>query len=446
MGWLRAINGLRARVGLIVTIHLVAVGLLIALISAQASEADMPLFRLVPPDEVLAISAAVEAVPGSARDTVLRGLSVGNTLVTLGDGHVAIERSELQKDLAAYRGILGNREVSFDFHPKATLRHLGQDRVFSERPVRIRVRLHDGTQLIIERTAPPLISAIVTRLNYVLIGLALVSVIAVVLLAGQTTRPLSRLVRALNEHGERLSGEDLPTSGPREVRQLSTAFNDMRQRLKMLVEERTVLLAAVAHDFRTYLTRLELRADHIANERHRTLAMADLAEMTALLNDTLTFARVSSQPREHSDAVTDVAGTVRTILDSRALGGEDVTLAAPLPDACAVRIGSGAIQRILDNLIDNAVRYGGSARLRLSTEATSVLIEVEDDGPGVPETDIESLKRPFHRLEHSRARHTGGAGLGLAIVDALVEQHEGALSLSNRPGGGFRVTVRLPGT
>jgi two-component system, OmpR family, osmolarity sensor histidine kinase EnvZ len=445
MAWLRALNGLRVRVGLIVVIHLIAVGLLIALMTVKPHDTDPPLFRLVPPDEVLAIARAVETVSGPPRDTVLRGLSVGTTLVTLGDGDVPPPlRPGLRQKAEDYRAVLEGRPLRFDFHPDATLRDLGPDRMFSEKPVRIRVWLRDGAELIIERTAPPAISSLVMRLNYILIGLALVGVIVVVALAGQTTRPLSRLVRALNRDGARLSAPDLPVTGAREIRQLSIAFNAMRHRLKLLVEERTVLLAAVAHDFRTYLTRLELRADHIADPRQRALAMADLAEMTALLDDTLTFAQVSATARAPSSEVTDLAATLRTTLETRALTGAEVALATPLPEAVAVRIGAVALQRILDNLLDNAVRYGGAARLGVRRDASTVAIDIDDDGPGVPEADLDGLTRPFHRLEHSRARHTGGAGLGLAIVDALAQQQGGTLTLANRPGGGFRATVRLP--
>ena len=117
---------------------------------------------------------------------------------------------------------------------------------------------------------------------------------------------------------------------------------------------------------------------------------------------------------------------------------------SPPPTGLAVRIDPLAMQRILANLVDNAVRYGGQARLSVRERQGRIEIRVDDDGPGVPEADLKDLTRPFHRLDHSRARHTGGAGLGLAIVDALAQQHGGTLTLGNRDGGGFSASVDLP--
>lgn len=446
MRWLRPVDGLRVLVGLIVLVHLIVVGLTITIISSKQNQPDAELFRLVPAEDARAIALAVEATPPAAREAVLRGLSVNTTLVMLGDGLPRGDNThpDLREANAAYRAALQGRPFHVDFPPDARLTDLGRGRQYSASPIRLRVRLNDGTVLIIERTTPPAIAGFVMSLNAILIGVSAASVLVVVLIAGLTTRPLSRLARALQNDEASLSAPDLPVTGAHEIQQLSIAFNDMRRRLRDLVEERTGFLAAVAHDYRTYLTRLELRADYIGDPRQRALAMADLGEMSALLDDTLTFARVSATPPRPVHETTDIAAMIGSVLEARALQGEDVTATSPPPTGLAVRIDPLAMQRILANLVDNAVRYGGQARLSVRERQGRIEIRVDDDGPGVPEADLKDLTRPFHRLDHSRARHTGGAGLGLAIVDALAQQNGGTLTLGNRDGGGFSASVDLP--
>jgi signal transduction histidine kinase len=176
--------------------------------------------------------------------------------------------------------------------------------------------------------------------------------------------------------------------------------------------------------------------------RASALAMADLGEMSALLDDTLTFARVSATPPRPVHETTDIAAMIGSVLEARALQGEDVTATSPPPTGLAVRIDPLAMQRILANLVDNAVRYGGQARLSVRERQGRIEIRVDDDGPGVPEADLKDLTRPFHRLDHSRAPPAGQ--LGLAIVDALAQQNGGTLTLGNRDGGGFSASVDLP--
>lgn len=202
------------------------------------------------------------------------------------------------------------------------------------------------------------------------------------------------------------------------------------------------MLAAIAHDYRTYLTRLELRSEFIEDEQQQSLARQDLEEMRLLLSDTLTFARESTE-REVDDATCDIRTELARIAEDRRARGQDIGVVA-IMKPIIVYASHLSFQRMLANLLDNAVRYGGGrAMVRVRAEKGVVHILVEDEGPGVPDESLERLLEPFERLEPSRARHTGGVGLGLSIVQALAHRYQGDLVLENRKEGGFRAILSL---
>jgi signal transduction histidine kinase len=274
----------------------------------------------------------------------------------------------------------------------------------------------------------------------VLGGLALL--IALMLAVRQTTRPLSQLSRGVRRFAGNLDTPDLPVSGPREVRELATAFNDMKAQIGALISERTRVLAAIAHDLRTYLTRLRLRAEFIDDLDHRARAVRDLDEMTALINDTLLLADRDSAPPSRPERV-GVAPALAESVDAHRELGETVTL-APVPDDLAIAATPLSLRRILDNLIVNGLRHGNA--VAVSTHATheTVDIIVEDDGPGLPADALANLGIPFQRFDPSRSRETGGAGLGLAIVRALAGRDRAEVIFTQGSSAGLRVTVRYP--
>jgi len=235
---------------------------------------------------------------------------------------------------------------------------------------------------------------------------------------------------------------DLPVTGATEIRILSAAFNDMKHTIRGLMDERTRMIAAVAHDLRTYLTRLRLRADFIAEPEQQARAIEDLKEMGLLIDDTIMFAREATGRGDSVAAIIDVGREVRDFISLRQEIGEPVSGTADGP-ALMARCAPLALRRILANLTDNALRYGKTARLQTHAEAGKVMIVIDDDGPGVPEDAVARLMEPFERLEPSRGRRTGGAGLGLAIVKALAKSQHGNLRIENRPEGGLRATVIL---
>jgi len=234
----------------------------------------------------------------------------------------------------------------------------------------------------------------------------------------------------------------VPEEGPREVRHAAQAFNRMQGRIDRLIADRTQALAAVSHDLRTPIVRLRLRAGFIEDGEAARAIDADLDEMEAMIDSTLAYLRgeTESEPRKPADLV----AMIQTLCDAATDAGAAVTYAGP-PQARLV-CSPVTLKRAFSNLIDNAVKYGDGARVALEDKGHEILVRIEDDGPGIPEADMQAVFEPFRRLETSRNRGTGGNGLGLTIARRAVEQHSGTLQLSNRPSGGLLALARLPRT
>ena len=269
---------------------------------------------------------------------------------------------------------------------------------------------------------------------------ALLVVLALVWGAHRMTLPLRRFAEAADRLGLDSGPPPLPEHGSRELRQATRAFNRMTERIRRLVDDRTLLLAAVSHDLRTMLTRLRLRAEFIEDREQRERAAADLDEMTAMLDATLAFAR--DEAADERLVPVDVAALVRNLIDDLDDTGHTVSYAGP--DRLTLPGRPVALRRLFENLLDNASRYGGSARATLQRMDGRAEVMIDDCGPGIPAGLRERVFDPFFRLEASRSRDTGGSGLGLAVVRAIVQRHDGTIRLEDRPGGGLRVRVTLP--
>jgi len=267
---------------------------------------------------------------------------------------------------------------------------------------------------------------------------------AVALIVIFSVRRLTRPLRALAGAAERLGrGEEVPPlveDGPADVRQATHAFNEMNERLHRFVRDRTRMLAAISHDLRTPITSLRLRAEFVEDPEAREKILETLAEMQQMVEAVLAFVREDAA-REDTRPV-DLAALIASLCDDLAEAGQDVTFAEADKTVTACR--PIALKRALSNLIENAVIYGTRARVALRESALGYEITVDDNGPGIPEAELERVFEPFHRLETSRSRDTGGTGLGLAIARSIVRAHGGDVALENRPGGGLRATVRLP--
>lgn len=268
---------------------------------------------------------------------------------------------------------------------------------------------------------------------------ALVLLLLGALLIRRTLRPLKRLEQATDRVGLD-SPVTVAEQGPPEVRRLIRAFNDMHLRIERLIAERTEALAAVSHDLRTPLARLQFRLDAVAEPEARRAIGGDIDEMEAMLASLLAYIGGEDDPER--PVLTDVAVLAATIVDDRVDRGDTASYVGP--DHAEAIVRPSALRRALSNLVENALHYGAAAIVRLEQDADGLCLIVDDDGPGIPEERQLEVLRPFTRLDQARERNTQGLGLGLSIVARVVNQEGGTLRLSNRPEGGLRVAIRLP--
>lgn len=366
--------------------------------------------------------------------------------VTHGDGG-AVE--------ARVRGLLGatdNREIRVELHevdhgilpmphlaPEMADMHLAMMRgELSAIEMQLSIALTGGQWLNVgtrfER--PPLQWP---WLSFVSFGLtaALILVAAFWFLLTQLTGPLLRISRAADSLGRGENVGPLPLIGPAEVRNLTQTFNRMQDRLTRFLADRTRLLAALGHDLRSPLTALRVRAELVDEHETRDSLIASIEEMQEMVDATLSFARgiASSEDVETVEMSAFLARLRTDMLDSFTLrDGEAVRL----------RLRPQSVRRALRNVIDNAERYGGEVDVSYGLDGDHAFIRIGDNGPGIPEADLEQVFEPYFRLEKSRSKETGGTGLGLSIARTIIRAHGGDISLANRPQGGLVATVTLP--
>ena len=258
-------------------------------------------------------------------------------------------------------------------------------------------------------------------------------------------RPVATLAAAAERLGRDVNAAPLAETGPTELAKASAAFNVMAARMRRLLADRNFMLVAIGHDLRTPITRLKLRAEYMDDDEQRRKMLGDLEELEAMVSATLAVGRDTSIDEPLTPL--DLAELVRTVLDETADATPEAadSLTFSGPDHLVVRARPFALKRALTNLISNAVKYGGCARVTLGgPDARQIVLAIEDEGPGIPAEDTERLFQPFQRLETSRNRETGGIGLGLTIARNILRAHGGEVLLGNRAAGGARATVILP--
>jgi signal transduction histidine kinase len=258
--------------------------------------------------------------------------------------------------------------------------------------------------------------------------------------------PLERFTAAVIRFGEFGEGDEtIPENGPLEVRRLAWAFARMRDQVRLLLDSRTRMLTAVSHDLRTPITRLQLRAEDIADERLRAHVFSDLGLMQRMVSSALSFLRDGGAEPRRLELI-DLAVLVRTVCNDFADTGPEVSYDGP--DHMVFSCDGDQVARGLANLVDNAIKFGASAAIGLQVDPEgNVLIEVRDRGPGMSDAEIEHATEPFFRGQPARSLSGigDGFGLGLSITKAIAEGHAGSLTLLNDVAGGLCARLRLPG-
>jgi signal transduction histidine kinase len=270
-----------------------------------------------------------------------------------------------------------------------------------------------------------------------LLSLAIVSPLAW-LFAQRIVRPLAGFARAAETLGRDPAATILPLSGPAEIGRAAHAFNQMRNRLRAFVDDRTAMVGAISHDLRTPLTRLRFRLENVPDDQREGL-LKEVIEMEAMISQVIAFIRDASTPGPRQ--VMDLGQLVAdSVADARLVGG---AVSAEPGAPVAVEVDPVQIRRLLDNLLENAIKYGQSAKVRVRAEDDEVVTEIVDAGPGIPEEDREHVFEPFYRSEAARRSGKPGSGLGLAVCRSIARAHGGEIRFV-QSAEGFVTQVRVP--
>ncbi len=436
--------GLVARIIMIVAVALFIIQL--AAFAAAQLRPDTPFNpERSPAKQVKTAIRLLDAIPPEAQQAAVRALNANGLAIHLADlpvlGREAASDLTLSDKLAReFAAIaLGNRYFSMrslSEKPQGWFSVGAPDRIME-----VSIGVAGGKVAVFSLPDTPTV-----RLNGIPIGLIsgvlgmLVAVIAIVAVARET-RPLTRLSRTVNSIGNGLQPVHIPERGACELRMLIKAINAMQLRIAALVSNRTLILGAISHDLRTYLTRFRLRMEMMPETPHRDRAIADVEAMQRLVEDALGFAR--STVVSDGKNIVDLDAAIRGHLAERQ-DEQDLVGFTPVGQPIAVTMTETALVRVLDNLMDNALRYGGRADIAVERRGEQGAIVVGDRGPGIPAERRKEVLEPFVRLEESRNRDLGGSGLGLAIVRQILDAQGGALCLEDREGGGLSAVVLLP--
>ncbi|SPA49608.1 sensor histidine kinase [Cupriavidus taiwanensis] len=374
--------------------------------------------------------AILDRLPAAERPQWLKHVNRGNYQYMLGPGLPGVPEMSAQAKEVADRIM----EASGGRFPVKVESIPGQGK-----RMQAHLTLSDGSPLTIDVHPKP--APVAQWLPYVLVIQLLLLVVCSWLAVRLAIRPLVALANAADALDPNASAPPLSETGPTELARAARAFNAMRERIARFVEERVQILAAISHDLQTPITRMKLRAEMAEDSDDKRKLMHDLTEIETLVKEGLAYARAAHGNGEKPSRI-DIGSFVDSLVYDYQDTGKAVTILQRVDGAIVTR--PHALRRILTNLTDNAIKFGGAAELSLRREdGGAVVISVLDRGPGIPAEQLESVLQPFVRLEASRNRETGGTGLGLAIAHQLALAIGGALTLRNRDGGGLEAQLRL---
>jgi two-component system osmolarity sensor histidine kinase EnvZ len=313
---------------------------------------------------------------------------------------------------------------------------------FFQDSVDVRVQVNDGVlQVLVPRARVEAANARI--FVFWMLGSSLILIAVAVLFLRNQVKPIERLARAAEDFGK---GRNLPgfkPYGATEVRRAAYAFIQMRERIDRHVQQRTDMLAGVSHDLRTPLTRLRLQLAMLPKDTDHDALTTDVAEMEHMIEEYLDFARgEGGEDPQLTNIVALLEDAAQDCTRARKVPVETVRLS--VADGRELMVKRHALRRCLINLIQNALKYGTRAEIKLVRKPRAIEIHVNDDGPGIAEENREAAFRPFYRLDEARNLQSGGVGLGLAIARDIARAHGGDVRLDNSPLGGLCAVVRIP--
>lgn len=410
---------------------MLAQGLSFALLYAERMQsATAVMFNTLEHDVGTSV-AVLDRLPADERPRWLNRLERDNYFYILGAGEpghsLTTARSRGAVDMIA-------REVGPEY------RVYGNTIDMSPERYQVHFTLHDGAPLTLEIT--PRMKPVASWLPFVFLLQVILLLLCTWFAVRLATRPLGVLADAADAMKPTADGPRMSQDGPTEVARAARAFNTMQDRIAQHLKERLHILASISHDLQTPITRMRLHVEALDETVQQRKLLDDLRELEHLVREGLAYARSA-----HGGSEKPVRINLGSFLESLAFDyqdvGQPVSLSGPISGTPTVR--AQALRRVLGNLVDNAIKYGGSAEIGVQSDSQGALcITVSDRGPGIPEEELERVLQPFYRLEASRNRDTGGSGLGLAIAAQLTSAIGGRLQLVLRDGGGLTASVSLP--
>jgi two-component system osmolarity sensor histidine kinase EnvZ len=305
--------------------------------------------------------------------------------------------------------------------------------------VDIRIKIEDGVMHVLARRSQTYASNSHIFLLW-MVGTSLVLLTVAILFLHNQIKPIVRLSEAAESFGKgRPPPEDFRPRGAREVRQAAHAFIEMRDRIERHVEQRTIMLAGVSHDLRTVLTRFKLQLAMFEDSPELEAMRADVDEMQAMLEDYMAFAKGDAGEEIVRTDIGEILSEVKT----QAHGAKHIAVDVERPPL-VVPVRRHAFKRAVANLVNNAARFAQHVKVSAAKENGALTVEVEDDGPGIPEEEHEHVFRPFYRLDHARNQDAGSTGLGLAIARDIARIHGGDIALSRSSLGGLKAVLKVP--
>ncbi|MEM9782131.1 MAG: HAMP domain-containing sensor histidine kinase [Pseudomonadota bacterium] len=438
------------RLGAIVAVGLFALQLLIVgIIFAQRSRDTDTGFRYPLPDQAVAMVDLLET--GAERKQLLRAFNSADLSVSIQAGEMEAFTEEtlrlprVERALGRYDRALGARRyAAFIAMPEgenADIRFTDRG-LWSRWPLRMAIELDTGEILVIETRGDLTARVFSWPLGFFSGIVSLMVAITVLLAVRRETKPLRALAEAAQRFAQGATRQKVAVTGAPEVRNLLSAFNDMQERIGDLLNSRTLMLGALGHDIRTYVTRLRLRIDQVEDPVLRTAAERDLDQLSALVDDGVSLARIGIEGA--GEAETDAAALLGDLIADYKANGAALHLKPHDTGPALVHALPGNLQRLFGNLIDNALKYGAVCWVEMRAEHGWLAVEIHDDGPGVPADQLEQIKRPFFRSDAARTLKADGHGLGIAIANEIAVTMGGRLQLTSPPGSGLLCQIWLP--